>query len=50
MVLKLYSGHDFHTKITKGHISTKTVNGVTILVLCTLPDGVLLFEDNWHVY
>ena len=64
-VLKLHSGHNFHTKkiykgakisqsvsellsrhnfpakIFKGHNSVKTACGVTVLVLCILPDGAL---------
>ena len=41
-VFKLFSGHDFHSKITKGY---KSVNGVTALVLCTsTDDGLYLYK------
>ena len=31
MVLKLYSGHDFHRTISKWHNSVKNVGGVSVL-------------------
>ena len=36
-VSELLSGHKL--KFTKGHNSIKNVGGVTVLVLCTLPDN-----------
>ena len=40
-VFKLWSGHDFHRKFSKGHNAIKHVDGVTVLVLCTSSDGGL---------
>ena len=34
-------GHDFYTKIYKGHNSVKNVGKVMVLVLFTLSDNVL---------
>ena len=38
---ELLSGHDFHTKIYKGHSLHKNVAGVTVLVFQTLSDNAL---------
>ena len=38
---ELLREHDFHTEIYKGHNSVKTVNGVTVLILCILSDDAL---------
>ena len=44
-VLKLQSGHHFHIKISKGRNSTKSVDGVTVLVLYTSSDsGLYLYQ------
>ena len=40
-ILKLQSGHSFDIKISKGHNSVKNVDGVMVLILCTLSDGGL---------
>ena len=40
-VSKLLSRHISQLKFSKGHDSVKIVGEVTILVLCTLPDGAL---------
>ena len=40
-VLMLYRGHNFHTKILRGIILLKNVNGVAALHLSTLPDNAL---------
>ena len=40
-VLKLWSGHDFHTKNFKGAFFRKNVGGVTVLFVCTSSDGGL---------
>ena len=40
-VLQLLSRHISQLKFSKGHDSVKIVGEVTILVLCTLPDGAL---------
>ena len=42
-VSKLLSGHV--QKFTKGHNSIKNVGGVTVLVLCTLPDNALYLSQ-----
>ena len=42
-VLKLYRGHNFHTKISKGHNSVQHVGRVTVLFVCTSSDGDLYF-------
>ena len=41
--IKLKSGNDFHSKISKGYNSVKDVGRVTILFFCTLSDGSLYF-------
>ena len=40
-VSELLSGCGLYTKFLKGHNSVKSVGGVMILVLFTLPDSVL---------
>ena len=40
-VLKLWSGHDFHTEIYKGADSIKTADAIIILNLCTSSDDAL---------
>ena len=39
--LVLFNKNNFPTKILKGHNSIKNEEGVTILNLCTSPDGAL---------
>ena len=41
IVLELKSGHGFHRKNFKGDNSIKNIPGVTVLILCTLPDSGL---------
>ena len=38
MVSKLYSGHNFTGKITKGNNSAKNAGGATVVNLCTSSD------------
>ena len=40
-ILKLQSGHDFHTDDSKGDNSTKNVSGVMVLVLWASADDAL---------
>ena len=42
-VSKFLSRHNFQTKIFQGEYFHKIVNGLMVLVLCTLPDGALYF-------
>ena len=37
-------------KFTKGHNSIKSVDGVTVLVLCTSPDNALYFSQVLRKY
>ena len=47
-ISKLWSGHDFWLKITKGYNSVNNVGRVTVLVLCTLSDDALhLYQVLW---
>ena len=47
-VLKVQSGHDFHSKNFKGHNSVKNVGGVTVHFLCPSSAGGLYFyKVSW---
>ena len=45
-VSQLLSRHISQLNFSKGHDSVKIVGKVTILVLCTLPDGALYLFKN----
>ena len=40
-VLKLLSGYDFETNISKGHYSAKNIAKVTVLIFYMLSDAAL---------
>ena len=50
IVLKLYSRHNVHAEITKGHNLVKMLGGGMALVLCTLSDTALYILSDTALY
>ena len=40
-VSELFSSHDFHSEISKGHNSIQNIDGIRVLFLCTSSDDAL---------